>query len=128
MPIICLKTCNDIFEANLIKTRLIDSGIDCFLTNENFTSLYPGLNGIMGAGVQIMIDDKDAEKANKILGQNNDKLIKCPNCNSENVVFGLGNKKFGKITWILLSILIMVPFNNLKLTYYCRDCKTEFKR
>jgi len=128
MAIICFKTCNDTFEANLIKTRLIDSGIDCFLTNENFTSLLPGYNGMVGAGIQIMIDDKDVDKANALLGQDSDTKIKCPNCDSENVIFGLGHKKFSKIILILLSLLIGTPFNNVKLSYYCKDCKTEFKR
>ncbi len=128
MAIICLKTCNDLFEANLIKTRLIDSDIDCFLTNENFTTLYPGYNGMMGAGIQIMIDEKDADKAIELLGQDSATKIKCPNCGSENVAYGLGRKKFGKIALICLSVISMIPFNNIKLAYSCKDCKTEFKR
>ena len=82
----------------------------------------------MGAGIQIMIDDKDADKASEIIGQNSDSKTKCPNCDSENVEFGLGRKKFGKIVLIFFSLISGIPFCNLKLSYYCKDCKSEFKR
>ena len=70
MALICIKTCDRIFEANLIKTRLIDAGIDCFLTNENFTSLYPACNGLLGSGIQVMIEEENADKAIDLLGLN----------------------------------------------------------
>lgn len=51
MNTIRLTTCNDSFEANLIKDKLENEGIECFLTNENFTSLFPIYNGILGSGI-----------------------------------------------------------------------------
>jgi hypothetical protein len=128
MSIIRLTTCNNIIEATMLKDILENEQIKCFLTNENFTNLMPGYNGMFGAGIQIMIDDKDSDKANKLISsqtQSND--IICPNCNSTNFTFGIGTNRFKKILIILLSVFFLVPFNNIKNTYYCKDCKTEFK-
>ena len=127
MAIICLRTCNDIFEANIIKTRLIDGGVSCFLTNENFTNLYPGFNGMMGAGVQIMIDEQDMEKAIEILEPQAKNLVQCPHCQSQEVALGLGSNRFRKFIIIALSLISWIPFNNIKLTYHCKNCSTEFR-
>ena len=67
MATIRLTTCDNAVEANMIKNLLTNEGITCFLTNENFTSLMPNYTGMMGAGIQIMIDEKDAEKASGFL-------------------------------------------------------------
>lgn len=129
MATIRLTTCSNTIDANMIKNILENEGISCFLTNENFTSLMPGYNGMLGSGIQIMIDEKDFENAKKLIeNQENTDVIKCPNCNSDNVVFGLGEKKFKKAIVIILSALFAIPFNNIRNTYYCRDCKTEFKK
>lgn len=126
MALVCIKTCDRIFEANLIKTRLIDSGVDCFLTNENYTSLYPACNGLLGSGIRVMIEEEDADKALDLLGLNSESKIKCPNCNSENITNGSTSKKSGKVLAVLMSLLALIPFTNHKQTYCCKDCKTEF--
>jgi len=120
-------TCNSAIEANIIKTRLIDEEIDCFLVNETFTTLMPAMNGMFGAGVQVMIDEKDSERAKEILKINDQTAqVVCPYCNSENVKPGLGKNKFKKILLIIVSILAFIPFNNLKQTYYCKNCQSDF--
>ncbi len=128
MSVIRLTTCNDIIEANLKKGMLENNGIRCFLTNENFSNLMPHYNGIMGSGVQIMINDTDLEEAQQLISMQakaND--IVCPHCGSLNVKFGLGKSKVKKLFTIILSLLTWIPFGNIKNTYYCQNCKTEFK-
>jgi len=122
-------TCDNVPEAAIIKGRLENEGISCFVTNENFTTMMPHLNGILGAGVQIIINEVDLEEATKILGLNEPvkNQIVCPYCQSSNIRFGLGKKRVGKIILILLSVLIVIPFKNLSNNYYCRDCKSDFK-
>jgi transcription elongation factor Elf1 len=130
MAVIRLTTCNNIIEANMLKDMLENEGINCFLTNENFTTLLPAYNGMFGAGIQIMIDEANKDKAQKIIDEiqtRPDNEIKCPTCGSSNVGFGLGEKKFKKILIVIISLLNFMPFNNLKNTYYCKACKTEFK-
>jgi len=129
MTTINLTTCNNSFEANLMKGMLENNGIRCFLTNENFSNLMPHYNGVMGAGVQIMIEESDLEKAQElILSPSKENGIVCPNCDSSNVQFGLGTNKIKKIFVVLISLLTWIPFGNIKNIYYCQNCKTEFKK
>lgn len=129
METIRLLTCDNNREASIIKGRLENEGIECFLTNENFSTLMPHFFGILGAGVQIVVNKTDYEKAVKLLDldQSAQNELVCPNCKSTNIGFGLGRKKSGKITTILLSLLAGVPFNNINNRYYCRDCNADFK-
>lgn len=52
--------------ANLAKTKLDAYGIPCFLTEENFTGLYPFRNEIF-PGVRLHIFEKDSNRAREIL-------------------------------------------------------------
>ena len=54
------------FEANLAKTKLDAYGIPCFLTEENFTNLYPIRNAIF-PGVRLHIFEIDQERVKEIL-------------------------------------------------------------
>lgn len=106
---------------------LDNENIECFLTNENFTTLVPFYNGMLGAGIQIMIDEKDYDASYKLINKPNsvDQLI-CPNCKSTNISFGFGNKKGLKVLGVLLSLLVFVPFGNIKRYNHCNDCKSDF--
>ncbi len=122
-----LITCNNSVEANLIKGMLENNGIESFLANENFTNLMPHLNGVLGAGVQVMVDKKDLRMAQELLEaqRNTDETI-CPDCGSNNITTGLGTNGFKKIITVLISLFAWIPLGNLKRTHYCKDCKTEF--
>ena len=128
MTTMILTTCNTSFEANLMKGMLENNGIRCFLTNENFSNLMPHYNGMMGSGVQVMIDESDQEKAQSLISSpSKENAIVCPNCNSSNVQFGLGTNKIKKLIVVLISLITWIPFGNIKNIYCCRNCKTEFK-
>jgi len=124
-----LLTCDNNREAYILKGHLENEGIKCFLTNENFSSLMPHFFGILGAGVQIVVNKTDYEKAVKLLklDQPDQHELVCPNCKSTNIRFGLGRRKSGKIMTILLSLFVWVPFNNINNRYYCQDCNASFK-
>lgn len=125
-----LTTCNNAIEANLLKGMLENNGIPCFLANENFSHLMPHYNGMMGAGVQVIIDEADLVQAKALLLAQSEAVneLVCPNCDSVNVGYGLGTNKIKKFFTILLSLAVGMPFGNLKNTYYCHDCKTEFTK
>ncbi len=124
-----LTTCNNAVEANLIKGMLENNGIECFLTNENFSGLMPNYNGIMGSGVQVIIDENDMDRAKELISSQTkpDEII-CPECGSPNTESSLGSNKIKKLLTIILSVFTGSPFGNIKNTYYCNDCNTEFKR
>ncbi|NLF42900.1 MAG: DUF2007 domain-containing protein [Bacteroidales bacterium] len=127
MAIIKLTSFNTSTEAHLFKAILEDNEIRCFLTNENFSSLMPHYNGIMGSGIQIWIDEQDLEAAQEILSkQRIEKEKICPYCGSTNIGFGLSKKRKKKIWIIILSLFAGIPFGNIKNTYYCKDCSETF--
>jgi len=130
MDIIRLITCDNAVEAHLIKGKLNNEGIDCFITNENTTTLIPYMNNMLGFGVQVMIHKEDYEKARELV---KDKLqpdntdIVCPYCGSHRIGLGLGKHKWLKIFNILLAFMVAIPVGNLKPKYYCKDCKQEIR-
>jgi len=125
-----ILTCESIAQAYLLKGRLANEGIDSFLTNENFTNLFPLYNNMLGSGIQLMIDEKDEVEAKKILKEyiepNNVEMI-CPYCGSQNIVLGLGRNKGFKILNMLIAILAFLPLGHIKPKYYCKDCNKEIK-
>lgn len=123
-----LITCDNSIKANLIKNRLENEGIHAFLINENFTSLMPNFYGMLGAGVQVVVNRKDYEKSLIVIQDElkPKKEIICPNCHSKNIEINLGTKRWNKFVIMLLSILAFLPFNNIKTNYHCKDCGNDF--
>lgn len=121
-------TIDSLAEAHMIKGRLLNEGIDCFLTNENITNLMPHYNNMLGSGVQIIINEQDIDKAREILKDkiepNNLELV-CPNCGSAHI--GLGKGKRLRIFNTIIALLSSFFIGNLKPKYYCNDCNTEIK-
>ncbi|HBG23667.1 MAG: hypothetical protein A2266_02410 [Bacteroidetes bacterium RIFOXYA12_FULL_40_10] len=122
MEIVRLISCNTAFDANIIKTKLESEEIECFITNENFSTIYPFLTG----GIDIMINEKDLERAKELISDETKKEVVCPNCGSKNVHLGLGKNKIKKIFLILIAVLSFAPVGNVKSQYKCKDCKTLF--
>lgn len=69
MKTIRLMTCDSIPEAHMIKGRLKNEGIECYLKNEESTNVLPMLNNMAGGGVQIMVFERDREKAEQIINE-----------------------------------------------------------
>ena len=120
-----LKTCETSWEAHLIKAKLLDAGIPCFVANENSSALMPHFYQMMGSGTQVVVYKDDLTDAQKIIGDTKEEIT-CPECGSNNITFSLGNKKLQKIFFILLSIFVFIPFSNIRNKNICKDCKTEF--
>jgi hypothetical protein len=66
-----LLTSSSLSEAHIIQGKLDSEGIDCFLTNENISSLLP-INNSMLLGVQVFVKETDYQKAFEILNKNED--------------------------------------------------------
>lgn len=64
--IIILASFDTVVEANLAKTKLDAYGIPCFLTEENFTNLYPIRNAIF-PGVRLHVFENDRQRAEEVL-------------------------------------------------------------
>jgi alpha-L-arabinofuranosidase len=64
--IIIYTAFDNVIAANIAKTKLDAYGIPCFLTEENFTSLYPLQNDIF-PGVRLHIFEQDSERVKELL-------------------------------------------------------------
>ena len=93
--IVSVFTCNGLHEAHLLKGRLNNEDIPCFLTNTSFTQLMPHYNDIMDSGIQIMVRLSDYDKARELLqdkiAPDNNNII-CPYCGSQDIGLGFGKK------------------------------------
>ena len=130
MRTVKLITCETLIEAHFIKVRLNNEGIECFLTNQNFTNLMPLFNNMLGSGIQVIINETELEKASKII---KDKLkpdiaeMTCSYCGSTNIRLGIGERKGLKIINMLIALILWLPMGNLRPKYYCRNCKKEIE-
>ncbi len=136
--IIVYSTFYNPIEANIIKAKLEDAGIRCFLTDENVATIQPLFNQAIG-GVKLNVFEKDVEQINVLLAddvalevpeieveQDGAKAVACENCGSTNVSYGLATKN--KHSWwvVVLSILMTIyPFKANKC-YHCYKCGHEF--
>jgi hypothetical protein len=124
-----IRTCKDVMEASLIKAQLESYGIECFITNSNFSALMPVFNDLWGGMVKVYVMESNEKTARELLG-GNDAIagrVTCPECHSANVKYGFGKKKMFKIFSMVLSALVLIPFMPNMYIYHCRDCGTEFK-
>jgi Putative prokaryotic signal transducing protein len=64
--IIIYTAFDNVIAANIAKTKLDAYGIPCFLTEENFTGLYPLRNDIF-PGVRLHIFEQDSERVKELL-------------------------------------------------------------
>ena len=55
-------------EASMARDILENEGISCMLTNETFSGIYPIGHTSLG-GIQLLVFERDAEKAEKILNE-----------------------------------------------------------
>ena len=123
-----LITCDNITDAHFIKDRLTNEGIECFLANENFTTLLPNYYNLFGSGVQVFVMADDYEKSRELIKdklepENTEKV--CPFCGSTDVRIGIGKHKILMVFNIFLAILLIIPIGNIRVRYYCKTCKEE---
>lgn len=146
--IIVFETFYNPIEANIVKSRLLDSGLQCFLSDENSVVINPLFTQALG-GVKLHILERDFEKATDVLreegfapgfamisdgGEEEVPLketastgLKCPNCESAHVGYVQATKKrFGILTVFISFMLMVYPFHVNK-TYHCFDCEHEFE-
>ncbi|MHA4895480.1 putative signal transducing protein [Pedobacter sp. PWIIR3] len=132
--IIVFSTFYNPIEANIVKTRLIDEGIHCFLSDENMITVNPLYNQALG-GVKLHIFEKDTELVRSIL-QDYDVALNveeldygieiCPKCGSNNVGYvQSADNKPGILAALSVLFGMLFPFRATKV-YHCFNCENEF--
>jgi hypothetical protein len=80
--IVVFESYNDPVLANIIKTRLVANGIQCFLTDENIIGVQPFYNLAVG-GVKLHVFERDIKKIKSILDETVDLGSPDPNENKD---------------------------------------------
>lgn len=135
MKLITIKTFDNAIEAHLMKTKFESEGINCFILDENIISINPLFNNMIG-GVKLKINKKDTEAAQEILKKisqtkltdDDNKNIKCPKCQSEDLIYGFKSMKGlkGLIATIVSFIFMSFPLY-YKSVNKCQSCGHEFR-
>ena len=126
MKTVILTSCNNSVEARLLQGNLANEGIESILSNENYTSLYPNMNGAMGSGIQILVDEADAERALKVINAN-DRSVHCISCNSSDVTQQVKKNMLKVVGIMILSLFSSSAFGNVKQKYHCNACGNDFE-
>ena len=128
-----LKTFDNLIEAYLLKSKLENEGIFCFLKDEYQISLNPLYSQALGGiKLQVRQDDwndaliilKDLEK--KQLINNEGDILKCSNCDSTEFYTDYRSLKDPKSLFsiIIAFILFIYPFY-YKNVRKCKKCGFE---
>ena len=135
MNLITIKTFDNTVDAHILKARLENEAIVCYLFDENIVSINPLYNITVG-GIKLKINEIDKSKALEIITEientpstnEKDEKISCPKCNSSNVFLNHRSiNGLGAIISVISSFLLTIfPFY-FKTIYKCKDCGKEFK-
>lgn len=130
--LVTIATFWETWEAHLAKDRLLDAGINCFLSGENFIATY-WLLVIVEGGIKLKVAESDATQAKKILenlkspqaeeasDNNSDDQAEnevCPKCQSTDIEYERFSRKIFFLSILLLRFPLPFPAN----LYRCKSC------
>lgn len=134
MSLETLKTFDNPIEAHILRTRLENDGIPCYLFDEHSVTINPLYNVTLG-GIKLKVNSSDFDEASQILesikstAPTNDKgeALKCPKCGSDNFYSGFKSMKGASgILSAVVSLLLYVFPIYFKNVHRCKECNTEF--
>ncbi len=119
-------------EAIIYQGKLESEGIEVFMRDIAIVDANPIYSNAVG-GIKIYVKNEDADAAKKIMAQisefsldDNNQLIKCPNCGAEKIEMMTSVKDIKSLLAFFFSALISIyPFHT-KHKYKCQSCKFEF--
>ena len=124
-----LQSFTNYVDAHIILGRLQEEGIDCWLKNENTTTIMPIWTTAIG-GIQLMVNQTQFERASAFLATivaEKRKNVLCPKCGSSEVEFINTMRK--PVNWLsaaatfFLGDFAVMP----EQRYHCFHCGEEWK-
>ena len=126
MEMVTLKTFDQYFSANILRSKLESEGILCLLKDENTVTIDPLLSNAIG-GIKLQVPEADWLRARSLLASYDDearKSLTCPKCKSYHI--NLVNKQSPKN---ILTALLTWSFASYALApeqiYQCQVCGFE---
>jgi hypothetical protein len=125
--------------AHIIRTKLEDNGIPCFIADDNIISANPIYNNAVG-GIKLKIFEHDLERCREILAEvatcMNKTILRltrkpttavvCPYCASTNVRYGPATERrthwFTALLFVLLSAFPLYA----RKSWHCFNCRRDF--
>lgn len=116
-----------ICRANFEKQKLEESGIMCYLADENTIAMEWTLKNALG-GIKL---SEDVEKAKKILKEKTDALmvdhkidageneLVCPKCGSNNTVTEKHSNSSIGWSWLIFGFPVSIKINKQHRCFYC---------
>jgi hypothetical protein len=119
-------------EAIIYKGKLESEGIVVFMRDNNTVDANPLYSNAIG-GVKLFVSRDDYLTAKDIISQvsqysldDNNKLLKCPNCGAEQIDMVTSIKDFKSLSIYIFSLFLgSLPFYS-KHKYKCNMCNFEF--
>jgi predicted RNA-binding Zn-ribbon protein involved in translation (DUF1610 family) len=119
-------------EAIILKGKLESEEIEVFMRDNNTVDANPLYSNAVG-GVKLFVKKKEYSKAKDILSQvskfsldENNKLLKCPNCGAEQINMVTSIKDLKSLFAFVFSMLfVVIPFYS-KYKHKCGKCNFEF--
>lgn len=134
MKLVTIAQFDNNIDAHLLKSRIEDEEILCFLNDEHMMGVYPKLSSAIGS-VSIKVREEDLVRCREIIKEieqskmtdENEKIIECPNCGSNDFYHGFKSFKGGKGKIAILAALFLSIFPYYANTVNrCKNCDTEF--
>ena len=133
MNLVTALTFDDSVSAHLVKTRLENEGIKCFIFDEHINNVMPIYGQAVG-GIRIKIKEEDVLKAKQLieewelrpfLNQSNETLT-CTSCGAQELYAGFKSfkKSLGWLTLAISFLFMIYPFYS-KTVYRCKNCGEE---
>ena len=123
MKSVVIKTFDNYFSANILLTRLQDSGLNCYLFDENTVTLGPVISTAIGY-IKLVVAETDYPEAQRLLKEFDEDFLKtavCPKCYSNNILQvpkpAKKNYIAALLMWIFSSYAVSV-----ENVYQCQSC------
>lgn len=128
MQPICILTFDDYINANIVVQNLQSNGINAWLQDETFSTMFPIYNMANG-GVKLYVNPEEYEQALEILQltkENKENKTTCKNCQSVNVQILNKPNSFKNLLLAIISFSFASYALKGKQCFYCYDCKKYF--
>ncbi|HZH63515.1 MAG TPA: DUF2007 domain-containing protein [Flavisolibacter sp.] len=130
MDFIILKSFANYIDAHILLGRLEEEGIQCWLKNENTTTLMPIWRTALG-GIQLMVNKNQWQRASDLLKEferERKKTNRCTECGSEDIEYINTMRK--PVNW--LSAVVTFFLGDVAIMpeqrYHCFNCGHEYNK
>jgi DNA-directed RNA polymerase subunit RPC12/RpoP len=124
-----IQVFSNYIDANIMRGRLEDEGIYCWLKDENIVTLDPILTNAIG-GIKLMVRSEQVDRAFQLLKQFRSEIeakIKCPRCGSPNIEYITTPRKASNWFGFLIGLFMTSYALSPDKVYHCFECGFEFE-